>query len=47
MRQLKSWASKALPAGDASRTAVEAQPDNVSSNEFIALVKLLDRLLTR
>ncbi len=47
IRQLKSWASSALPVGDACRTAVEGQPDSVSSAEFAALVKVLDRLLTR
>jgi len=47
IRQLKSWASRALPVGDACRTAVEGQPDSVSSGEFAALVKVLDRLLTR
>ena len=47
VRQLKSWARRALPLGDACRIAVESQPDTVSSDEFAALVKVLDRLLSR
>jgi len=45
--ELKLWARTRLPPVDPVRVAIEAQPETVSSDEFVVLVKQWDLMLAR
>ena len=42
LSELKTWARKRLPQDDAVRLGIESQPDQVSLEEFIVLLKAWD-----
>jgi hypothetical protein len=42
LSKLKAWARKRLPQGDPVRLAIESQPDQVSPEEFLIVLKTWD-----
>ena len=45
VQELKSWVRRRLPRNNAVRAAVESQPDQLSTEEFLVLLKMLDLML--
>ena len=43
--QLKLWARGRFPRNNAVRVAVESQPDQLSIEEFVVLLKMLDLMM--
>jgi len=46
LMELKSWVRRCLPPGDPVRVAVEAQPERVSMEEFVVLLKQWDLMMS-
>ena len=45
VQELKSWVRRRLPRNNAVRGAVESQPDQLSTEEFLVLLKMLDLMM--
>lgn len=45
LQELKSWVHRRFPQNNAVRAAVESQPDQLSTEEFLVLLKMLDLML--
>jgi len=45
LQELKSWVRRRFPRDNAVRVAVESQPDQLSTEEFLVLLKMLDLML--
>jgi hypothetical protein len=45
LQELKSWVRRRFPRNNAVRAAVESQPDQLSTEEFLVLLKMLDLML--
>jgi len=45
LQELKSWVRRRFPRNNVVRVAVESQPDQLSTEEFLVLLKMLDLML--